>query len=378
MVVLIPIFLVPMLLAGERVLLFVSIERHKIEFAAPGKNWSSDDIRSLQRQRALASSPWVLMSCLAVSVVPAVLQTALQERYYPDSWIVADPLDSNSTICVIYPAMGMGLAYFSVFALWFIAGYFRLRRARENFGIMNLYRFTLLGACFFVSPWIPLTYFGIPESHYFALLTTAQWPFFSVFWFLRDKYLTWSPSSALVLDAKTHQSIKMRSWSSNSSQLHRQSERVSSIANSSSPDLSLEALLADQGLKTDFEHFLQAEFSSENLHFLQAVGTYRRNPSQDAAVRLFTLYIADTAPLQVNISNHAKKRLEDFCSGAQAKDAPVAQDQTHLGELRDLFEEAEGEILRLLEFDSLRRFTVSRNTPSSRTSPAARSSGSLV
>eukprot|EP00004_Rigifila_ramosa_P006654 TRINITY_DN1755_c0_g1_i4.p1 TRINITY_DN1755_c0_g1~~TRINITY_DN1755_c0_g1_i4.p1 ORF type:complete len:184 (-),score=34.02 TRINITY_DN1755_c0_g1_i4:68-619(-) len=173
---------------------------------------------------------------------------------------------------------------------------------------------------------------------------------------------------------------------------NRHSGRANSVAavsvGSASPDLSLGLLLADQELKTDFEHFLQAEFSSENLHFLQAVEAFRSAPSQGAAQKVIALYIIDTAPLQVNISNHAKKRLEDYYATAagtqevvfvrpQQQDAPETQalpGENGVG-LRDLFDEAEAEISRLIEFDSLRRFTLQfshASAPTSRTNGESR------
>ncbi|OQR91182.1 hypothetical protein ACHHYP_04913 [Achlya hypogyna] len=101
-----------------------------------------------------------------------------------------------------------------------------------------------------------------------------------------------------------------------------------------------------------FLRFTSAEFSQENILFIQAVQRYRLCPTRDFAAQLCREYVAATAPQQVNIDAKMRQEILDT----------LATLPEHLYEeiprdtLSTLFERAFDEILRLVRKDSFPRF----------------------
>lgn len=113
----------------------------------------------------------------------------------------------------------------------------------------------------------------------------------------------------------------------------------------------LQVLLQDVDGVNLFTKHLVGEFSAENLRFYTHAKTYRENfyeldaamQSKRVAEEIFHTFIAPGAILEVNVGGMMKKQIADALHHTKKIDAT-------------LFEEAEHEVLRVLEMDSFKRF----------------------
>jgi hypothetical protein len=115
-------------------------------------------------------------------------------------------------------------------------------------------------------------------------------------------------------------------------------------------------LLNDRKGFLSFSKFLRAEFSLEHLLFWKEVVNFRVNFESlkdpiDAASDLFSTYISDEAPMQVNLPAHVFQPLRDAFSKEEIS-------PTDLESLRNVFVNSEEEILLLMLHDSFTRFKI--------------------
>lgn len=103
---------------------------------------------------------------------------------------------------------------------------------------------------------------------------------------------------------------------------------------------SLDMLLEDEFCSRYFNSFLLREWTSENLLFYNDVRAFRSTMTE-AAELIFNLYIADHADFQVNIPSRGAASI-----AASMGQAPRA----------DMFDDAQGEVKRLLVLNSFPRF----------------------
>eukprot|EP00004_Rigifila_ramosa_P020352 TRINITY_DN527_c0_g1_i4.p1 TRINITY_DN527_c0_g1~~TRINITY_DN527_c0_g1_i4.p1 ORF type:complete len:261 (-),score=37.81 TRINITY_DN527_c0_g1_i4:35-817(-) len=245
----------------------------------------------------------------------------------------------------------------------------RLYHLRENFGIrlMVAKSVFVVGVAFLA--WIPLALLGIYEHYLVAIFMAMPWPYYAVYVPCAQDWAAWSSKNATVIDAATRlpfflsssRSISqssLKSWNRSSRRLSMQNLVV---------EVTLATVMGDPKMLEDFSRFLKAEFSVENLLFLQAAQGYRAAPSLEDALELIGLYVLENAPLQVNVSDGVRKRLVEF-SKSNGKDRGLRPPGTDIEMVslteqheEDLFAEAEAEITHLLEFDSLRRFLTAKH-----------------
>eukprot|EP00004_Rigifila_ramosa_P028206 TRINITY_DN9498_c0_g2_i3.p1 TRINITY_DN9498_c0_g2~~TRINITY_DN9498_c0_g2_i3.p1 ORF type:complete len:312 (+),score=62.01 TRINITY_DN9498_c0_g2_i3:206-1141(+) len=299
-----------------------------------------------QKLRERLSRPSTFLILYTISLIPAFIVLIVQAA--SDEWL-------DSTKCKFDLVQLLAFFYVLFWALCCAWLYSKLKAARENFGIKATYARTMVGVVSLVVIWFVVA--NVDRKHppiealIPATLSSAIWPLFGVYVPLYEEYRNWSPSDALLLDGVTRQPLFL------SSRHHGVTHsRATSIAR---PEISLANILEDKLLLEEFILFLKAEFSVENFFFLKAVQAYRAAPSHESALELIGRYILDSAPLQVNMSDHVRKRLLDF---AQSNDGVVlarpGEIDLEIGPDAELFASAEAEIIRLLEFDSLRRFAL--------------------
>jgi hypothetical protein len=112
------------------------------------------------------------------------------------------------------------------------------------------------------------------------------------------------------------------------------------LATSDIPALSsLDTLLEDEFCSRYFNSFLLREWTSENLLFYNDVRAFRSTMTE-AAELIFNLYIAEHADFQVNIPSRGAASIASMVSSPRA----------------DMFDEAQGEVKRLLVLNSFPRF----------------------
>jgi len=96
------------------------------------------------------------------------------------------------------------------------------------------------------------------------------------------------------------------------------------------------------------KQYLTQEFSEENLLFWTDVENYKRLPSYERfsrAKEIFSTYIVDDSPLQVNIDSDCNDAIKNRLSKSSDSNTPL-----------DLFDEAQSWVCRLMESHSFPRF----------------------
>jgi hypothetical protein len=116
----------------------------------------------------------------------------------------------------------------------------------------------------------------------------------------------------------------------------------------------IESILSNAEDFEDFEKFLQREFATEELYFLQEVYTYQKELEKytdeqavTKAKKIFSKYVVETSHLCVNISGAVRKDLSEIFSAEKA----VEKDQ-----LAKVFTRAYMEVIHLLATDKFRRY----------------------
>eukprot|EP00004_Rigifila_ramosa_P020350 TRINITY_DN527_c0_g1_i23.p1 TRINITY_DN527_c0_g1~~TRINITY_DN527_c0_g1_i23.p1 ORF type:complete len:446 (-),score=70.39 TRINITY_DN527_c0_g1_i23:35-1372(-) len=368
----VPFYVTPIFLAVGRVWVFMLIEKHKTELAKP-RHMSETTALKLHKKRELLAQPFAYAAVVAAASIPAVIVLlVLGSR---NAWVV-DPgqgnlglpaVDSSQACTAVGPVVPA--AYLALVLPLFLAFAMRLYHLRENFGIrlMVAKSVFVVGVAFLA--WIPLALLGIYEHYILAIFMTMPWPYYAVYVPYAQDWAAWSSKNATVIDAATRlpfflsssRSISqssLKSWNRSSRRLSMQNLVV---------EVTLATVMGDPKMLEDFSRFLKAEFSVENLLFLQAAQGYRAAPSLEDALELIGLYVLENAPLQVNVSDGVRKRLVEF-SKSNGKDRGLRPPGTDIEMVslteqheEDLFAEAEAEITHLLEFDSLRRFLTAKH-----------------
>eukprot|EP00004_Rigifila_ramosa_P004336 TRINITY_DN14741_c0_g1_i1.p1 TRINITY_DN14741_c0_g1~~TRINITY_DN14741_c0_g1_i1.p1 ORF type:complete len:388 (-),score=80.90 TRINITY_DN14741_c0_g1_i1:25-1041(-) len=333
-----------------RLLLFVRLEKEKDSLAKGSK-----EIERWQRLRERLSSPGTYVAVMSMSLLPAA-GVSLYHHISSSAWTYVEEGDSTIRHCNTINFRAVTVVYTVVAALWILWLYLQLKQARENFGIKSMYLQTVVTAVVCFVAWLFLSTLGLLESVLPALIATNCWIFFSLSVLRRD-FRSWQPTAG---ELQHH-------YESSPSRVakHRQMPKPRALSmTSSAADLSLAAVLADPESRKAFAEFLNAEFSGENMLFLKALETFRIAPSKDAGLEIYALYIADTAPLQLNLSNHVRKHLKELFADTQqlvlarAPTQDVELALLHAPDLGRVFDDAEAEIMTLLQEDSLRRFAL--------------------
>ena len=117
----------------------------------------------------------------------------------------------------------------------------------------------------------------------------------------------------------------------------------------------LDAVLVDTELRERFDKYVQSEFASETLAFLDAVATYRKSyfdvgPTARLAraKRIAQVYLEPGALQQVNVAAATVRKVKRALADATAHPTQSVS--------RDVFDEARMEIARILEDGPLTRF----------------------
>jgi hypothetical protein len=111
----------------------------------------------------------------------------------------------------------------------------------------------------------------------------------------------------------------------------------------------LKTILANSGLCNTFAGFCKQQYCSENLNFLNAVEEYKQNPTDDKAEAIYKNFIIDPeSENQINIDSNILGNLKSkFESGEFKNGTPKA----------DIFDAAQKSIARLMENDTIPKFT---------------------
>eukprot|EP00004_Rigifila_ramosa_P006515 TRINITY_DN1730_c0_g1_i1.p1 TRINITY_DN1730_c0_g1~~TRINITY_DN1730_c0_g1_i1.p1 ORF type:complete len:446 (-),score=92.27 TRINITY_DN1730_c0_g1_i1:28-1365(-) len=355
----IPLMAVPILLTASRLLFYVRLEQKKGILAQ--SSFSDPLLQRQQRLREILGRPTTYILVLTFSLVPLAAVSIVQELDI-GTWVDVSVSDGRELrICANINFRSLTLIYALVAATWVAWLSVQLKRAKENFGIKSMYMRQVYTALIFISIWALMAFARLMESTFAGLIAANSWPFFSLYLPMYEEFVSWNPLEAEV----TNHFSPLRTSVSPRHKAKRALKARSTSASSSSSDLSLFTVLADPRQREEFTAFLNAEFSGENILFLQSIETYREAPSVKSAVAIVEMYIAENAPLQVNVSDAVRKRLVEFAksSGKESgvvlvrppgTDVEMAALTEQSG--ADLFAEAEAEISRLLEFDSLRRY----------------------
>ncbi|XP_063056915.1 regulator of G-protein signaling 8 [Engraulis encrasicolus] len=115
---------------------------------------------------------------------------------------------------------------------------------------------------------------------------------------------------------------------------------------------SLAEFLKNKYYMAAFREFLRSEFSEENLEFWLACREYRESTSSARrflrATEIYQEFLHPTAEKEVNLNQRTRDRVKGQMASASA--------------LPRCFEEAESEVLRLMETDSWHRFLKSTSS----------------
>jgi hypothetical protein len=118
---------------------------------------------------------------------------------------------------------------------------------------------------------------------------------------------------------------------------------------------SFDDVLADANWEVIFHQYTKAEFSSENVEFLRAVGAYEASPSREMGKQIYDQYVSTDAASQVNISAAMRDELtETFGEHEPAEDKDEPAPPAEPG--GDIFLSAKVEITRLTAKDTFKRF----------------------
>eukprot|EP00004_Rigifila_ramosa_P020348 TRINITY_DN527_c0_g1_i2.p1 TRINITY_DN527_c0_g1~~TRINITY_DN527_c0_g1_i2.p1 ORF type:complete len:450 (-),score=88.96 TRINITY_DN527_c0_g1_i2:45-1394(-) len=353
-----PLSAMPALLTAVRLLTYINLEKCKSSLIGPG---AQEAIQNQQKLRDRLNRSTTSIAFVALSLLPAFVVIFMQAK--KGLWVVKGDT-TNSVQCASRPAGILASFYALTYVLACAWLYVQLKAARENFGIKSTYSRTLSSVGVLVAVWLALAAQPAVEGIIPAVLGSLAWPFFALYVPLFQEYRGWTPENALLIDGKTRQPVFIRGHRSNSDRFGRTSRSASMRSLGQMEEVTLATVMGDPKMLEDFSRFLKAEFSVENLLFLQAVQGYRAAPSREDALALIALYVLDSAPLQVNVSNTARTRLVEFAkSGRESAVVLLRPPGTDVEmaalteqDEADLFGEAEAEISHLLEFDSLRRF----------------------
>jgi len=121
----------------------------------------------------------------------------------------------------------------------------------------------------------------------------------------------------------------------------------------------LRGLLSDAVFQKIFMEHLVSEWAVENLRFIQQVESYKehydvlksRKERNRVAEQTFRMFIKPGAVLEVNISALKRDHLVSYFSQEPEENAQVS---------KDVFDQAEAEIIALLDRDSFRRFQITK------------------
>lgn len=116
--------------------------------------------------------------------------------------------------------------------------------------------------------------------------------------------------------------------------------------------LDLQSLLQTSvGFRFLFVHVYR-EYSEENLLSYSSIESYQRYPTLKSLQSFTRKYIADGAELMINISSATRRRILELVAAASAVPPPPAEEIN----LATALDEAQAEIVQLLERDSFQRF----------------------
>eukprot|EP00004_Rigifila_ramosa_P017996 TRINITY_DN442_c0_g1_i8.p1 TRINITY_DN442_c0_g1~~TRINITY_DN442_c0_g1_i8.p1 ORF type:complete len:355 (-),score=68.39 TRINITY_DN442_c0_g1_i8:37-1101(-) len=344
----------PLLLTAMRLLLFFRVEADK-SVLAPG---AQELVERLQRRRRWLEQPSTYLLFISISIIPAIATLVIHELG-DGTWTRRLANTKNGTRCAFFAPRVVLSAYFlvgAVIAVWF---YFKLKQAKENFGVKQMFMRLVSTSSIGIILWLLLSNFLLIEAQVFANITSCLWALFSVYVPLRQHYRDWEPASEPIITPQQFPASKAEVKQVVTRQ-RAQTRHNAAVALLGSDLVPLEVVLADPALRVDFTKFIQAEFSGENLLFLQAVDRFRPSATREDARALIEMYVLDSSPLQVNISNAARRSLLAFYSGAPDK-ADIELGPVGAGAHSALFDTAASEIRALVEGDTLRRFLLQRS-----------------
>ena len=104
---------------------------------------------------------------------------------------------------------------------------------------------------------------------------------------------------------------------------------------------SLEALWTDEGWYSIFYMYLQGEYSTETVDFIRCVEQFEQSGDLAFAAQVYTEFVAESAPRQVNISAAMRHELEAIFGEGGTEVGPPS-----------LFDAAKAEILALIKRDT--------------------------
>lgn len=126
----------------------------------------------------------------------------------------------------------------------------------------------------------------------------------------------------------------------------------------------LDTILGTPAYYRQLYAFARGEWNSENLDFLEAAATYRRNPSKQRALDIIDRFVRDNAEKQINISFSQRGGVLAATSGYAASRASAQQMRFfkrhwtagHRKAAEHVFDEAINEVRQLVISDTLTRF----------------------
>lgn len=106
----------------------------------------------------------------------------------------------------------------------------------------------------------------------------------------------------------------------------KQSESRKSLTMFNPSEDTIRNILADTLVSRNFVAYAKREYSLENVYFFDQVQQFRAKPSFEAAKKIYDMYLAPSACLEVNVNEQSKKKLVEALRQYETNTVPVPID----------------------------------------------------
>eukprot|EP00004_Rigifila_ramosa_P028079 TRINITY_DN9414_c0_g1_i2.p1 TRINITY_DN9414_c0_g1~~TRINITY_DN9414_c0_g1_i2.p1 ORF type:complete len:478 (+),score=78.77 TRINITY_DN9414_c0_g1_i2:114-1547(+) len=310
------------LATGARIFLFAHLELEKQSLAQAGASGDSEAPAGPMPHRFEAAKEKFLRTwthgklvihaiLLALLLVPLVVVLVEVRK---SSWRTHTSDPKNLPLCDLQP-IRLVMRFVGLVCVVFVLGlWLLLRNKGENFGIKNSYFRLALVTLPCGIAWMTLIDRGVFFGVYFVEAIMLFWSIELVRLHIVRGRQVRSFQNMDAVEQAAEQSLvqtllrKLRVFFD----LTHQKPATELSTRKPAPPLEIEAFLRRGSDFEEFFRFLQREFCSENLLFLQNLSALRESPSPKKALRILELFVLRDAPLEINISSQARSTLTDF------------------------------------------------------------------